>query len=177
MALRFRYRHVHATLYSHIRGELIERGWGDSSLAAGDPLNAAVNFGTTPVTYVDIQPDEAGQQIAGNTVAVTLGDEPGNVDWEMGSSLRLVEYPLYVDIYGVNQSIAQSIGADIRDLLDDQYLPVKDFIQRPPTDTDEQIELLHEDIQIRRPQASLGATDFKRYWRVVRAIARVYYTA
>lgn len=177
MALRFRYRHVHATLHSHLRSELVALGWGDTGRSANDPANATVNFGTTPATYLDLQPDEAGMQVAANTIAITLGDEPGNVDWEMGSGLRLVAYPLYVDVYGQNQSVAQSIAADVRDLLDDKYLWVKDFIQRPPVDTDEQIELLHEDISITRPQASLGASDFKRYWRVVRAIARVYYQA
>jgi hypothetical protein len=177
MALRFRNRHVHATLYSYVRSRLVELGWGDSSLPANNPANATVNFGTNAATYHDIQPDEAGLQIAGNTIAITLGDEPGNTDWEMGTDLRLVEYPVYVDIYGTNQSIAQSIAADVRDVLDDHYMWVKDFTQRPPVDTAEQIELLHEDIEIRRPQASLGSTDFKRYWRVVRAIARVYYQA
>jgi hypothetical protein len=177
MALRFRYRHVHATLYSFIREQLIELGWGDSSLAANDPSNASVNFGTVPATYHDIQPDEAGLQVVSNTVAVTLGDEPGVVDWEMGNGLRLVEYPLFIDVYGANQSIAQSIASDARDLLDDRYLLVKDFIQRPPVETDEQIELLHEDLTVSRPQASLGASDFKRYWRVVRGVARVYYQA
>lgn len=175
MALRFRYRHVHATLYSYVKAGLVARNWGDSSLDPSDPVNASINFGSPPATYHDIQPDEAGVPITPNTVAITLGDEPGSVDWEMGAGARLVEFPLFVDVYGVNQSIAQSLGSDIRDLLDDQYLWVQDFTQQPPVATEEQIELLHEDISIGRPQASFGAADFKRYWRVVRANARVYY--
>jgi hypothetical protein len=175
MALRFRYRHVHATLFDYVRAHLVALGWGDSSLPADDPANLAINFGGVAMTFIDSQPDESGLVIVPQTVAVTLGDEPASEDLELGAGLTQVPYPLYVDVFGTNQAIAQAITSDLKDILEDIYIPVMDHLTDPPTATDEVIEIWHEDVESGRPQASLTAQDFKRYWRVTRATARVDY--
>lgn len=175
MSLRFRYRHVHATLFDYVRAQLIELGWGNAALPATDPVNLAVNFGTAAATYIDNQPDEAGIAVQPNTIAVTLGDEPPAEDLELGGGLIEVAFPVYVDVYGANQSIAVSIASDVKAILEDRFLTVCDYTARPPAPTDEVIALDKEDIDVSRPQAALGSQDFKRYWRVVKASARVHY--
>lgn len=175
MSLRFRYRHVHATLFDYVRSSLIDLGWGNAALPADDPANLAVNFGTPAATYIDNQPDEAGVAVAPNTIAVTLGDEPAAEDLELGGGLLEVAFPVYVDIYGQNQSIAVSIASDVKAMLEDHFLTVCDYTARPPAPTDEVIEIDKEDVDVSRPQAAIGSQDFKRYWRVVRARARVHY--
>ena len=57
-ALRFRVRHTHRTLAAHIEAQLATLGW----------VNDPVNFETTPMTFLEFQPDVAGQKIEANTV-------------------------------------------------------------------------------------------------------------
>lgn len=173
MALRFRYRHVHATLFEYVRTQLIALDWGDAAQAANHPVNSAINFGAPPMTYINVQPDEGGLQIAPQTLAVTLGEEPPSEDQELGAGITQVPYPLYVDVYGQNQAIASAVTSDLKEILEDVYIPVVDQVTGQPTD--ETIEIWHEDVTSGRPQASLGAQDFKRYWRSLSAIARVDY--
>lgn len=175
MALRFRYRHVHATLFGYVRSSLVALGWGNAALPAGDPANATVNFGTTPATYADYQPDEAGIGIKPNTVVVTLGNEPAAEDLELGDGLREVAIPVFVDIYGESQAIALSIASDVKNLFEDHYVTVLDMTHAPPQLTDELIELDKDDVSFHRPEQSVGSQDFKRYWRIVASTARVQY--
>lgn len=174
MSLRFRYRHVHQTVADYIIEALEALGWGNAGKAHDDPINLVVNFETDPATYVTFQPDEAGKPIVANTIAITLGDEPAADDNEMGSTLRTVQFPVFVDIYGANQSIAQSIASDVKRLFEDRYLLVKDYTA-DAISTAEQVEFDKDDVDITKPIASVGATDFKRYWRVVKTTARVTY--
>lgn len=166
MSLRFRVRHVHKTVADFIEAELTALGW----------VNPPVNFGTLPVTFLEFQPDEAGKPITANTVAITLGDEGPALDEELGDGLRQLEYPLFVDVYGANQSIAASIASDVKDILEDRYFAVRDFTASPVgVPTSEQIELDKDDLTVERPGASMGAADFRRYWRVVKSTVRVHY--
>jgi hypothetical protein len=169
--LRFRYRFVHETMALYVRTGLIALGWGDIEV---DP-DATVNFGTTPLTYVVMQPENEQAPIADNTVIVTLGDEPNAVDEELGDGLRSIEFPTFIDIYGVNQSISQAIASDVKDLLEDKYTPVLDFAEDPPALTSELIELNKDDLLIVHPQSALAATDVRKQWRVVKTFARVHY--
>lgn len=166
MSLRFRIRHVHKTVADYIEAEMVTLGW----------VNAPVNFDTVPMTFLEFQPDEAGKAIAANTVAITLGDEGAAEDEEMGDGLRAVAYPLFVDIYGANQSIAASIASDIKTLLEDHYMPVLDFTTNPAgVPTTEQIELDKDEVTVERPNAAVGATDFRRFWRIVKSTVVVHY--
>ena len=166
MALRFRIRHVHKTIADHIEAELKTLGW----------VEQPVNFQTVPITFLEFQPDEAGKTIAANTVAITLGDEPSAEDLELGDGLREIAYPVFVDVYGANQSIAASIASDVRDVLEDLYLPVRDFTTDPAgVITDERIQLDKDDLTVERPSGANGASDFRRFWRVVKTTARVHF--
>lgn len=166
MSLRFRIRHVHKTLADHLENALADLGW----------VNTPVNFGTTPITFLEFSPDEAGQAIAANTVAITLGDEPSAVDQELGDGLREIAFPVYVDIYGANQSIAASIASDVKHLLEDCYLQVRDYTASAAgAETTERIELDKDDVTVEKPPVGQGTSDFRRFWRVVRTQARVQY--
>lgn len=166
MSLRFRIRHVHKTIADYIEAEMATLGW----------VTNPINFNTTPMTFLEFQPDEAGKEIKPNTIAITLGDEGAAEDEEMGDGLRELVYPVFIDCYGANQSIAASIASDIKTLLEDRYLYVRDFTTDPAgVETSEQIELDKDDVTVERPGAAIGATDFRRYWRVVKTSARVHY--
>lgn len=166
MSLRFRIRHVHKTVADYLEAEMTALGW----------VNSPVNFNTVPMTFVEFQPDEAGKAIAANTVAITLGDEGAAEDEELGDGLRELAYPLFVDVYGANQSIAASIASDIKTLLEDHYMPVLDFTANEVgVPTTERIELDKDDVTVERPGAAIGAVDFRRFWRVVKTTVRVHY--
>lgn len=166
MSLRFRIRHVHKTIADYLEAELITLGW------VSDP----VNFATAPMTFLEFQPDEAGKAIAANTVAITLGDEPSALDLEMGDGLREIAFPVFVDIYGANQSIAASIASDVKHLLEDRYLQVLDYTTSSAgVATAERIELDKDDVSVEKPQAAQNVSDFRRFWRVVKTTARVQY--
>lgn len=166
-SLRFRSRHVHHTLALHLEAELTRLGWAGAG---------AINFGTVAATFVEIQPDEAGDKILPNTIAITLGDEPAADDEEMGDGSRVIAYPLFVDVYGENQSIAVSIASDVKHLLEDLYLPVLDYTTSTSgTSTEEYLELDKDDLLVQTPPAAATMADFRRYWRVVKTIAQVHY--
>jgi hypothetical protein len=170
-ALRFRARHVHRTVYNYVTGELAALGWPDSAAAAG---GAVVNFGSTPLTFLEFTPDDNGAKVAANTLVISLGDEPPAESQELGDGIRMIAYPVEIDIYGANQGIATSIASDIKTLFENRYMYVTDFTADPPVASQEYLEFDHEDVSISRP-AQQGASDFRRYWRVVSTIAQVYY--
>ena len=165
MSLRFRQRHVHRTVSALIEAELTSLGW----------VTAPINFSTVPMTFLEFQPDEAGKQIAANTVAVTVGNEPAALDQELGDGLRCIDLPLFVDVYGANQSIATAIASDIKRILEDRALRVQDYSAETPVDTSEWIELDKDDLLIERPTPPAQATDFRRFWRVVKTVVRIFY--
>lgn len=174
--LRFRTRHVHQTVTDYVKTAMQALGWGDAALPANDPLNAAIPFGTTPVTWMDIQPDEEGVPIVPNTVAITLGDAGVDDLQQLGGGYYELELPVFFDVYGENQGIAQSIASDVKDVVNYQLsIPVKDYTSSTAgTDTTELI--LFDDISgPERPPASQIAADVRRHWRLVRGRVCVYH--
>ncbi len=166
MSLRFRVRHVHKTVADYLEAELDRLGW----------VREPVNFATVPMTFLEFQPDEAGKTIAANTVAITMGDEPAAEDLEMGDGLREIAFPVFVDVYGANQSIAASIASDVKHALEDVYLTVLDYVASTSGEpTDERIEFNKDDVSVEKPDATTGMQDFRRFWRVVKTTARVHY--
>jgi hypothetical protein len=167
MALRFRPRHVHKTLADHVEAQLASLGW----------VNAPVNFDTVPITFLEFQPDEAGKEIKANTVAITLGDEEPDQPMEMGAStggLWEVVFPVFVDVYGANAAIATSIASDVKGILSDLALNLRDYTSvADGTETAEIIWVEREQVFVERPAASMGSPDIRRYWRVVKAPASV----
>jgi len=163
MAIRFRSRHLHATLAHLLRTELAALGW----------MNTPAVFGAAPVTVVDYQPDERGEPIARNTVAVTIGDVGQDEDEELGGGLRSAWYPMFVDIYMQESALSIAMADDLRDILDDRVLPVVNQITGEPF---EGVTVrVEEVIGPERPQANIGAEAFKKNWRIIRAGLRLYY--
>jgi hypothetical protein len=175
--LRFRYRHVHQTVCDYLKSQMMLLNWGDASLPSTDPANANVPFGAAPLTYMEIQPDEEGQPVAVNTVAITLGDGGTDLLDQMGGGFYDLDIPVYFDVYGENQGITVSIACDIKDIV--SYEPtiwVNDYTSSAAgVPTTEQIRF--EDVYgPERPPASQVSTDFRKHWRMVRGMLHVFHT-
>lgn len=157
--MRHRERHVHKTLFEHVRTTLEDTGW----------LSDPVNFGAHPITLIDFEPLEAGQQIAPNTVAVSMGDQGKAVEAELGA-LRMLPFTLFVDVHAENESIGTALADDIRDALEDLFLPLHDWAAGQ--DTEETIEL--ESVVVEKIASTVTAD--RRTWRAVKAMAYLYYS-
>lgn len=167
-ALRFRARHVHKTLAKTIEAGLDTLGW----------VHTPINFKTTKVTFLEYQPEDASAEIKKNTVAVTLGDEGSDEPLELGAAqggLWAVQYPFFVDIYGVDAPIALSIASDVKDVVADLGMYVKNFNDSSAgVDSQDYLRIERESIVIERPPASVMATDeIHRHWRCVKGIVEV----
>jgi hypothetical protein len=164
--IRFRSRHLHATLVQLARTELNTRGW----------ITAPINFGTGPTTVIDYSPDERGQVISSNTVAISLGDFAGDDDEELGAAvggLRSALYRVYVDIYMAEQALTQAMSDDVRDIFADQQFDLIDQITGAAVPaTRIEIERIEGPD---RPSNLIGAEQFKRFWRTMRVDARLYF--
>lgn len=167
-AIRFRSRHLHATLVKYVRIHLDTQGW----------ITAPVNFDTQPCTVIDYQPEERNTLVQNNTVAVTLGDFSTDEDEEMGAlggGLRSAPYVVFVDVYMAEQALSVAICDDIRDMFLDLHLPLVNQLTGlavPGTDID--IEFVDGP---EKPPAAVGAEQFKKYWRIMRLHARLYYSS
>jgi hypothetical protein len=171
---RFLYRHVHRTISAFVEEKMITLGWPRPASSGPQPT---VNFGATPVTYQEIQPDENNVAIASNTVAITPGDESDDVLGELGGGFWEVTIPFFFDVYGDDQSISKSIAADIKSLLTrGTCLPLYDWTSGTPTAVTGSYIEFEFVIGPERPPAAQQATDFRRFWSVVKAEAHVYYT-
>jgi hypothetical protein len=172
MALRHRSRHLRATLYNKTRADLDDLGW----------ISAPVNFGATPITVIDYQPDERGEIVATNTVAVSIGDVTNDEDAELGAAvggLRSAWYPVFIDVYMATQALTDAVCDDIRDIYDNDFFPLIDQITGQPCDGNDgrpaiTIEI-EEVIGPDRPTAGASIEAFKKYWRIMRLGCRVYY--
>ena len=170
MAIRHRSRHLRATMHNRLFDHLTLLGWIPTRLP--DSSLTPVNFGADPIVVLDYQPDERGEIITTNTVAVSIGDVINDVDEELGAGLRSAWYPVFVDVYMATQALSDAVCDDVRDIFDNQVFPLVNQIDQ--TDTDEQIEI-DEVIGPDRPPAGGAADQFKRYWRVMRIGTRLYY--
>lgn len=162
--IRFRSRHLHATIFDFTQAGLDALGW----------ITLPINFGTDPVTLIDYQPDERLQQIQHNTVAVSLGDYESDEDEELGASLggaRSANYAVFVDVYMAEQALSQAICDDVRDLFTDQSLYLVDQITQLATSDLIQVENI--DGPARVPGGS--ADQFRRHWRAMRLDCRLFF--
>lgn len=163
--LRFRSRHVHKTVADYLESGLDDLGW----------VTAPVNFGTTPVTFSEFEPDEPNPtEILVNTVSITMGDELPDAELELGGRLLSTKWVLFVDVYGANRSITNSICSDVKALLADLYLPVLEFTTSSAgVATTERLEVDRDTILVERPTESADAKDIRKNWRVVKATVEV----
>lgn len=163
--MRFRPRHVHKTIADHIEAEMATLGW----------VTPPVNFGTAPLTFKEFEPDEpTPTTIVPNTVSITLGDEMPDEELELGGRLLATRFPLFVDVYGENFSIARSICSDVKDILVDLPLDVLDYTaSNTGAATQERIFIERNSILVERPAGSADAKDIRKNWRVVKATVEV----
>lgn len=160
MILRHQTRHVHKTICEHVRTSLDTLGWFDNP-----------PFGATPVTFMEIQPEENGMAPEPNTVAVTLGDETPIIEAEMGAGLVEQTVDLFIDVYGEDLSTSVALSSDVRDALTWLETPLLDYTS-DPDGTDSGAMLCFDDVFVDTPPAAVGRVD-KRAWRVVNAQVRV----
>lgn len=165
--IRHRSRHLRATVYDKVIADLTTLGW----------ISAPINFGTTPIRVIDYQPDERGEIVSTNTVAVSIGDVINDADEELGAAdggLRSAWYPIFVDVYMADQALADAVCDDVRDIFDCKIFPlVNQITGTPSTETIDIEEVLGPD----RPAAAASIEPFKKYWRIMRIGARMYYQA
>jgi hypothetical protein len=160
--MRFRERHVHATIVKHVTDTLTTLGW----------VNPPINFGTTPVTFLDYQPLEAGQTPAFNTVAISMGDQSDNEEYELGGLLAC-RYTVFIDVYGENAPIGISIAEDIKDALSGRVIGLLDFTSNAAGDaTDAELEF--QSVVVENIPTATTTID-KRTWRAVKATAVCYF--
>ena len=166
--MRFRDRHVEATIAAYVRGGLSDLGW----------VSEPINFGATPLTWVDEVPTENSDvQVAPNTVAMTFGDIGEEGLEQLGGGLYSLNIPVFFDVFGDNGTIARCICSDILDLLKrDKVIPTLDWTTGTGDQTAETI-LFDVVMGPERPPASEMASsgDFRKHWRVVKATAVVTY--
>jgi hypothetical protein len=161
MAPRFKIRTAHAT-------GLTAAGWTGST----------INFGTPACIVVDYQPDERKADIAVNTVAVSLGDIDIDVDEELGATyggLWSIRIPVFIDVYGEKQAISVAICDDLRDMFFGQIIPMVDQVTN--------LSISGANIEIdkvlgpHQPTGSAAMDGFKKFWRIIRVDAILYYAA
>lgn len=163
--LRFRSRHVHKTVADYLESGLDDLGW----------VTAPVNFGTPAVTFSEFEPDEPNPtEIKVNTVSITMGDELPDEELELGGRLLSTKWVLFVDVYGANRSVANSICSDVKTLLADLYLPVLDFTaSNEGYATNERLTVDRDTILVERPAEAADVKDIRKNWRVVKATIEV----
>lgn len=166
-ALRHRARHVHRTLAREVELGLTAMGW----------VNTPRNFKTKALTFLEYEPQEAAEEIKPNTVAITLGDESSDEPLELGASsggLWRIEYPFFIDIYGIDAPIALAIASDAKEVVADLGRYVRDFrTDAAGVETAEIMRIERETVTIERPPVSIGVADFRKHWRVCKGIAAV----
>lgn len=164
--IRHKQRHIHGTIVNFVTDCLQRDGWTSDTPP----------FGATPVTILDYQPEEAGEPIAPNTVAITLGDQGTDDENELGGrygGLLSVEIPLFIDVYGEKASIALAIASDLKDRIRWANLPLVDQTNGQLVDG-----MLIEIDPVMGPEApgfSDQAGALKRNWRVLRARTTTYF--
>jgi hypothetical protein len=161
--MRHRQRHVHATILKHVKDTLTTLGW----------VNSPVNFGTTPVSFLDYEPLEAGETPDLNTVAVSMGDQGADEAYELGGGLVRVDYTVFCDVWGANIPIGVAIAEDIKDALTEKVIALRDFTTNAAgVATSDSLEFEMVVVEV-IPTAT--TTLDKRTWRSVKATAVCYY--
>lgn len=161
--MRFRQRHVHESIVQYITNVLSTGGWMQPNGLLGAGM---------PITVLDYEPQQAGEIVPMQSVCISIGVTKPIQPYEMGTGgLLEKEYPVFVDIYPVNESIGISIGEDIEDAIAENYIELFDFSGPSPVDTGNSMEI--KDVVI-EPLTGQGALD-KRSWRVVKFTACLRY--
>lgn len=160
--MRFLNRFVHESVALHVMEGLTELGW----------TTAPAPFGATPVERRDLEPEEV-ERIEGNLVSFALEDEDKDILAELGGPLHMVEMEMAVDVWCERPSIALALSSDVKRLLRDAFIRIRNLDEDPVTLRDDYIEPVV--VTIRKPSGHVQGLDFKKKWRIVHFFARVYF--
>lgn len=173
--IRFRTRFVHATIYDVVRAGLGSLGW---TTGTGN-TTGMVNFDTDPVKVIDYQPDERGERINVNTIAVTMGDVPATTEEELGAAeggLNSISYRIYLDVYMQETSLAIALCDDLRDMFEGLTLQLEDKINGGFVP--DVVCSIDQVVGPERPPSGAQSTEpFKRSWRVVYLDTLLYFNS
>ena len=87
--------------------------------------------------------------------------------------LRSAPYQIFIDVYMAEQALSIAICDDVRDIFTDLTLPVINQITGNP-----QPFVMAEVEVVRgpeRPPNTVGAEQFKRFWRIMRIDVSLYF--
>lgn len=161
--IRHRQRHVHATIFRHLRLALDENGW----------ITPPVNWGQPPVTLLDYEPQQAGETPAYNTVAVSIGHQDEDVPEELGGGIYSCRYTVFIDVYPTKEAIGVAIADDIKFSISQEIIPLRVFdTTADGVEVDAQIEF--EDVVVEVIPSAATTLD-KRSWRAVKATAVCFF--
>lgn len=108
MTVRFASRFIKASVVDVVRTFLAEYGW------TGD----APPFGTETVTLKATGPTPTDlRSTDGNTVFVSFGEEDDYLPIQLGGGMLRQEFVLFVDVLGVDETIADALASDLKDRL------------------------------------------------------------
>lgn len=172
MRVRGQERFVYEQVLAIIKVNLLTGlGW-DGTALSHLPWGAL-----TALTFVDRPPDTKPGPVAPNTIAISEGAVPDEVDEEMGAlggGLWSQMHTIFVDIYGENAGVAKSIAGDVTAILRGvnfgsvsfpRYWPLTDFTGQTSNPLPGHI-LRFESIQTEHPAVGAPA---KTHWTVVKA--------
>lgn len=170
--MRWRTRHVQVNVSEHLRAGMNSLGW----------FAVPPTFAEFPIDWApDHDPETVvanGGPAKPNTVGVSVGDVPDNRTEELGGGLYSIAYPVFIDIYGENRSMAVNIGDDITGILQGElwapsrYIPLYDRSLNPlgPVLVDQTCEA----VQVEARWAG-GTEEWRRKWRTVSFTATLYF--
>lgn len=173
--MRFRSRHVQQTLSDHIRAGIATLGWIGTNRVFGLDRD---------VRIIDVEPDEIATndpaetealrgRLEGTTMAISIETEDEDLIAELGGPLYRVSMPTVVDVWSDRSSIVMSLASDVKSLLRDAHIPVRDYANGGAEIPGSYIEPVY--VTIEKPSGNVIGIDFKKRWRIVAFDANVWF--
>ncbi len=131
-------RFVYQAVFERLQqGLLTGLDWAGTTL--GTALVPLYPYGATwPLAFQEQSLDPKLAPIVPNTIAISEGRIPDDVDLELGAEspggLTSTTHTFFIDVYGESQSIARCIASDVRTLLTarlpgaSRYLTLPDYL-------------------------------------------------
>ena len=158
--LRHSMRHLQQTMKLDIENHLDTLLWR---------TNGSVPFGTDAVVYraEPLHPEER-EPVQGNTVIISFGDSPDDVDEQLGGGLALTSTTMFVDCIGTSDAVALALAEDVKDWLNgrvgSRYRQLLEFTSSSVGTPVDGWQLELRDVVRERPLSNAF-----RYWHVVKS--------
>lgn len=161
--MRWRQRMVQQTLVDHVVAELDVLEWMGPDRLFGMSEDLAV---------IEVQPNEV-EEVPPNVLALYIEDQDRDTERQMGGGLYSIDYSLFADMRCEWPSITVSLADDVKQVLHRLSMRVRDYSEDTPVVTNEVVEVEVEAVE--RPNQAVRASELRRAWRVLTAIATVTY--